>query len=159
MDAVVITEVTYLDHNEAGAGGISTRVVDLGLVVGDVEALDGGVGNAGESEEREELHCIEVVIVVVVVVVIVVVADCRAIDAGSRWKLAPLYTRSPWISRIWPCKRCSPIPRKPGPQTRFLKRRSVSILIIFGSAPRLNPQQPVRAPSCRSAPAWGYKLK
>lgn len=66
-------DVAYLDHNEAGAGGISTRVVDLGLVVGDVEALDGGVGNAGESEEREELHCIEVVVVGVVDVVAVVV--------------------------------------------------------------------------------------
>lgn len=63
--------MTYFDHNEAGAGGISTRVVDLGLVVGDVEALDGGVGNAGESEEREELHCIEVVVVVVDVIVVV----------------------------------------------------------------------------------------
>lgn len=88
-----LDDVRYLDHNEAGAGGISTRVVDLGLVVGDVEALDGGVGNSRESEEREELHCIEGVIVVVVVVVIVVVADCRAIDAGSRWKAAPLYTQ------------------------------------------------------------------
>lgn len=48
---------TYLDHDEAGAGGISTRVVDVGLVVGDVEALDGGVGSAGESKERNELHC------------------------------------------------------------------------------------------------------
>lgn len=70
----------HLDHDEASAGVISTRVVDVGLVVGDVEALDGGVGSAGESEEREELHCeyrgVVGIIVILVFVVVVVVLSC-----------------------------------------------------------------------------------
>jgi hypothetical protein len=52
-------EETHLDHDEASTGVIGGGKVDVGLVVGDIEALNGGLGHRGRSQENRSLLQIE----------------------------------------------------------------------------------------------------
>lgn len=46
--------MAYLDHDEACTAVVGAGKVDIGLVAGDVEALDGGRGDGGEACNRGE---------------------------------------------------------------------------------------------------------
>ena len=45
---------TYLDDDETSTRAVSSSKVDVGLPVGDVKAVDLGLGSAGEGESASE---------------------------------------------------------------------------------------------------------